>query len=96
MYTASPYVYRLLLTVTSVALPQRRAQLDSYPNMTPVSASTSLTGVHPAAPLTRQVLLIRHAESEENVKEVQALRVVKKLVSHTYSTVPLDAAGLIS
>ena len=77
---------------TSVALPQRRAQLDSYPTMTPVSASNSLTGVHPAAPLTRKVLLIRHAESEENVKEVQALRVVKKLVSDTYSTVPLDSA----
>lgn len=37
-------------------------------------------------PLTRQVLLIRHAESEENVKEVQALRVVKKLVSSNSNT----------
>ena len=35
----------------------------------------------PEPPLRRQVLLIRHAESEENVREVQALRVVKKLVN---------------
>jgi hypothetical protein len=28
----------------------------------------------------RQVVLIRHAESEENVNEVKSLKVVKKLV----------------
>ena len=72
--------------VSTTASQRVALRLDScrlYPTAARMTTSQTdvSSDVSSDPPLARRVLLIRHAESEENVKEVQALRVVKKLVS---------------